>query len=105
MFFLYQYKNTKKLSKSNTKINNINIKKILLLLKIDIYIIRHILIFPYSYIKLFCFMILMLKIFCNFLIKFYYYIIFLKFLTLHHIIFLFNNDVNLEKIIQAFRIL
>lgn len=50
-------------------------------------------------------MILMLKIFCNFLIKFYYYIIFLKFLTLHHIIFLFNNDVNLEKIIQTFRIL
>lgn len=38
MFFLYQYKNTKKyeLSKSNAKINNINIKKILLVLKIDI---------------------------------------------------------------------
>lgn len=45
----------RKLIKSNTikSINNFNIKKILLLLKIDIYTIRHILIFPYSYIKFF----------------------------------------------------
>lgn len=53
--FSYQYKNMKKLIKSNTikSINNFNIKKILLLLKIDIYTIRHILIFPYSYIRFF----------------------------------------------------